>query len=120
VGRCRKTYCDAQTLILLGVIVRDDPGPLAGVAAVGHAEGNYRIGDEVVPGSNAFTAFSKTTVTVLTKDPKAACILPVRIWSWNGPQVPTGAERLLALITSWQGSSISEQVVDAVCTRSGP
>ncbi|MGY9039814.1 MAG: type II secretion system protein N [Rhodobacterales bacterium] len=104
-----QTTAMPQTLILLGVIVRDDPARSLALLRSDMTEGNYRIGDEVVPGTT-LTAISQNHVTVLTKDTESRLYFAGADLVLDGPQVPTGAERLLALITSGQGSSISEQV----------
>jgi len=104
-----QTTAMPQTLILLGVIVRDDPARSLALLRSDTTEGNYRIGDEVVPGTT-LTAISQNHVTVLTKDTESRLYFAGADLVLDGPQVPTGAERLLALITSGQGSSISEQV----------
>ena len=104
-----QTAAIPQTLILLGVIVRDDPTRSLALLRSDTTEGNYRIGDEVVPGT-MLTSISQNHVTVLTKDTESRLYFAGADLVADGPQVPTGAERLLALMTSGQGSSISEQV----------
>jgi len=96
-------------LILLGVIVRDDPSRSLALLRSDQSEGNYRIGEEVAPGVT-LTAIAQDRVT-LSKD--GADIVLYFAGAEAAPDVeavPTGAERLMALITSGQGGSISEQV----------
>ena len=96
-------------LILLGVIVRDDPNRSLALLRSDQSEGNYRIGEEVAPGVT-LTAIAQDRVT-LSKD--GADIVLYFAGAEAAPDVeavPTGAERLMALITSGQGGSISEQV----------
>ena len=96
-------------LILLGVIVRDDPSRSLALLRSDQSEGNYRIGEEVAPGVT-LTAIAQDRVT-LSKD--GADIVLYFAGAEAAPDVeavPTGAEWLMALITSGQGGSISEQV----------
>lgn len=98
-----------QNLILLGVIVRDDPSRSLALLRSGQTEGNFRIGDEVVPGTT-ITAISHDHVTLLNNGNESRLYFAGKEMASDGAQVPTGAERLLALIKSGQGGSISERV----------
>lgn len=98
-----------QNVLLLGVIVRDDPARSLALLRSDASEGNYRIGDEVVPGVT-LTAIFQDHVILLSGEGESALYFEGAELASDGPQVPTGTERLLALIKSGQGGSISEQV----------
>ncbi|MEQ6250375.1 type II secretion system protein N [Sulfitobacter sp. HNIBRBA3233] len=96
-------------LILLGVIVRDHHSRSLALLRSDQSEGNYRIGEEVAPGVT-LTAIAQNRVT-LSKDGADIVLYFAGAEAASDVEaVPTGAERLMALITSGQGGSISEQV----------
>ena len=96
-------------LLLLGVIVRDDPVRSMALISVAGNEANFRPGDEVATGAK-LTEVAQNNVTLEIDG-------ATRVLSFSGeeaePEIddaPTGAERLLALITSGKGGTVSERV----------
>ncbi|AYE86750.1 MAG: type II secretion system protein N [Sulfitobacter sp.] len=96
-------------LVLLGVIVRDDPSRSLALLRSDQSEGNYRIDEEVAPGTT-LTAIAQDRVTLSKDGAEIVLYFAGAEATPDAEAVPTGAERLMALITSGKGGSISEQV----------
>ncbi|APE42012.1 hypothetical protein BOO69_00250 [Sulfitobacter alexandrii] len=98
----------ALEMTLLGVIVRDDPARSLALINVQGTEANYRPGDQLAEdavldsiASDRVTVDISGTQHVLTFDGAEES---------DEERMPTGAERLAALMTSGQGDTISERV----------
>lgn len=99
----------SANLVLLGVIVRDDPARSLALIRVSGDEDNFRIGAEISPGTK-ITEIAQDHVVLRTGATD-------RILPFTGSEIapdieaaPTGSERLLAMMGSGQGMSISDQV----------
>ncbi|QFT58106.1 Type II secretion system protein C [Sulfitobacter sp. THAF37] len=98
----------ALQMTLLGVIVRDDPARSLALIDVQGQEANYRPGDELGEDATLISVASDRVTVNVSGTP--------RILTFEGAErpeedrMPTGAERLAALMTSGQGGTISERV----------
>lgn len=96
-------------LILLGVIVRDDPARSLALIRVAGNEGNFRIDEEPAPGAKIRTiAQDHITLRIDGGDRNVYFVGSDK--APNAEAVPTGSSRLQALIMSGQGGSISDQI----------
>jgi len=96
-------------LMLLGVIVRDDPARSLALISVAGTEANFRIGDVLTPDVQ-LTQVAQSHVTIEINGESS-------VLSFDGKEVDpaaeaalTGSERLRALATSGQGQTASERV----------
>lgn len=95
-------------MTLLGVIVRDDPARSLALVDVQGQEANYRPGDELAADAVLISVASDRVTVNVSGSP--------RILTFGGAErpetdrMPTGAERLAALMTSGQGETISARV----------
>lgn len=96
-------------LTLLGVIVRDDPSRSLALLRFDQSEGNFRIGEDVTPGI-VITAISHDHVSITNDGKQSQLFFAGANMGPEAEEVPTGSERLLALIKSGHGTSISESV----------
>jgi len=96
-------------LVLLGVIVRDDPTRSLALISVAGKESNFRPGDKLTE-TVLLTEVSQNQVTIEINGEAS-------VLTFDGTEVdpavedaPTGAERLRALATSGEGTTASERV----------
>lgn len=96
-------------LVLLGVIVRDDPTRSLALISVAGKESNFRPGDELTANVQ-LTEVAQNKVTIETDGVSS-------VLTFAGAEVdplvedaPTGVERLRALATSGEGMTASERV----------
>lgn len=95
-------------MTLLGVIVRDDPSRSLALVEVQGNEANYRTGDEITPDAVLISVASDRVTVNVSGTP--------RILTFEGAdrpetdRMPTGSERLAALMTSGEGDTISDRV----------
>lgn len=103
------TPADTLDLQLLGVIVRDDPSRSLALIASPQGEANYRIGDAVF---EAMTLKEVSAQSVLLDRDGEIITLTFEgeeLSDDDSQRIPTGQDRLLALMTTGQGTTISAQ-----------
>ena len=99
-------------LALLGVIVRDDPSRSLALIAHAGVEANYRVGDDVTASATLATV-ARDHVTLAVEGGTIRLAFSGERLAEVAEDVPTGADRLLAQITSGRGRSISERADEA-------
>lgn len=99
----------AQELVLLGVIVRDDPKRSLALIRVAGTEDSFRLGDEIASGTTILE-IAQDRVVLDAQGGRQTLYFTGSEAVAEAEPVPTGAQRLLALATSGQGTSISAQV----------
>lgn len=107
----------AQTKILdfslLGVIVRDDPKRSMALIKTPKGEANFRTGDALTD-TTTLTQVAPAFVMLDIEGVKHRLDFSGAALAQTQDDVPSGADRLLSLITSGVGTTISEQVDQAL------
>ncbi len=96
-------------LVLLGVIVRDDPARSLALISVAGTEANFRLGDALTP-EVLLTDVAKDHVTIEIDGVSSILSFAGREIDPEAEAAPTGLERLQALATSGSGMTASERV----------
>lgn len=102
-------------MVLLGVIVRDDPKRSLALIGTPKGEANYRVGDSITEGA----VLKNVAASFVLLDLEGV----EHKLSFTGAQqvaaqddVPSGMDRLMAMMTTGVGTTISEQVDQAAKT----
>lgn len=103
-------------LVLLGVIVRDDPARSLALISASGEEANYRTGDTVAEDVTLLSV-AQSHVMLDVKGESRRLAFAGEEFDEDTPKVLTGAERLAALMVTTDGPSISEQVDAAQKSR---
>ena len=97
------------SLVLLGVIVRDDPARSLALISVEGVEANYRTGDTVTERVTLVSVAQSHVMLDVEGESRKLAFAGEELEE-EGPKVLTGAERLAALMVTDDRPSISEQV----------